>query len=187
LAGLLCAVLAWWPQWALSRYSELSAQEPARAEAWKLKSLRIAPEDASVWEDLARARLKRRESLGGAGSGALAALSEAARLSPKNALYRLIRGELLLGRGDPGGAAVEAASAAALEPASPQARLLLAQALYDMGRFREAHASLDEALRLREAAKRLPAGGTYDKLVLGMDEGRLEALSRLLRAFPTPG
>ena len=180
-AGCLLAALAWWPQWAVGRYSAKALEAPAQGEAWMLQALRIAPRDPSLWEDLCRVRLK-----SGRPQDALEAMSEAVRLSPTNALYRLVKGDILLGAGRWRAAAEEGAAAAALEPASPQARLILAQAFLGLGRPERARAALQEARSLRGAAGAPSPGAGYDGLVLGLDEGRLESLDRALDAVPAP-
>lgn len=174
-AGCLLSALAWWPRWAVSRCTARLLEAPEEAQTCALKALRIAPEDPSLWENLARIRM--RTGL----PGAPEALAEASRLSPTNALYRLIRADLLLERGDHEAASLEAAQAAALEPRSPQARLLLAKALFRLGRSDAARAALGEAGRLRGRVKGLAMSGAYDALVLGLDARGAQALSRALK------
>ena len=98
-------------------------------------------------------------------AASLASMQEASRLSPSNAVYRLALSELRGVRGDWPAAAAQARAAGELEPSSPQARLLLAEAFCRLGRAGEARAAQDEALRLAQGA---PSPETaYDRFVLG--------------------
>ncbi|MFA6031254.1 MAG: O-antigen ligase family protein [Elusimicrobiota bacterium] len=173
-AGALLAVVSPWTAWTLRGLS--LRDDSASIE----KALGLAPADDALWEALARARLRE----GGRNVGPALAMAE--RLSPTNALRPMLRSELRRAEGDWRGMAEAAARAWKLEPASPHARLQMAEAAARLGATEAAGPLLAQArwLRAREEERRRLAGGPpdgYNGFVLSIDPTRFDEVSSLLR------
>ncbi|MFH1724279.1 MAG: O-antigen ligase family protein [Elusimicrobiota bacterium] len=179
MAGLALAAVSWWPGWAVRawRSRAFEATEPAGIR-WMERALRLMPEDPELWADLARLHLRRRPP---DWRGALAALSEAERRDPTQALNPLMAAEILSmeRRWD----AVRALSerALALEPACPQARLLRAEALYHLGRKSEAAREFELFEAFGAQALRQQDVMEYGRLVLRYDDARRRKVRELFR------
>ncbi|TBR24380.1 hypothetical protein EPO15_04180, partial [bacterium] len=163
--GLALAAAAWGPGWAVATWRR-HAPEAA---------LRVAPEDDSLWQGLARERLAR-----GDARGALAALARAAELAPSDVAPRVMAGEVLRSAGAWREARAVAEEALALEPACGQAYLLKAEAELRLGLAEDARRTL--AALEGSKAKPLEAMGEHrDRLIQGYDAGRLADLKSSLR------
>lgn len=108
--------------------------------------LKHRPDDASGWTRLGLALLANRDS-----GEAIATLTEAVRLDPRNAQARRLLAQGLVDRGNPREAGVHAAQAVALAPEDPNAHDLLGVALAMQGRLEEAAMHFERAVQIDPA------------------------------------
>ncbi len=182
--GLMLAALAWWPDWAVKSWRQRAWKAAGAQSVERLESaLRVSPDDSGLWEDLARAQMRRRPP---AAREALRALSEAERRNPTNAFYPVMTAEILRGS-----AAIEgrwdailalAERALILEPRFHQARLLAAEALVHLGRSREAARKLARGAPWRDIRPPKAANPGYDTLIYHFDAARHDKVNALIRS-----
>ncbi len=155
----------------------------ADASAIFLRALQIRPDSAAAWQDVgasydrqnlhepaieayrravelapnlgdAQARLGELYAMYGRAEEASDCFERAADVMPDTTRACLLRADALLLRGDVSGAERSARGAVAREPASHPAHATLAGLLYAQGRFEQAAASFEAALRLDPKASR---------------------------------
>jgi tetratricopeptide (TPR) repeat protein len=187
LCGLLLTCAAWWPDWALKRLraKAYQAQGP-ESLTWIHKALNLASQDASLWADLARLHLRQSPP---ELDLALKALSKASQLNPRNAIYILLRAEILRSQGLWPKVLHLAELALYLEPGCFQARLLRMEALYRIGRRSEALRELDQMKTLVAAPTKSETSSSpknYDAFILYKDIARYEEVQALLKTNSQP-
>ena len=171
LAGLAAAALAWWPDWAARSWRTRAATAPpAESLAPVRAALRLHPGDPDLWDDLARAHLRREPP---DVESALAAFARADELDPMDPLHGAMAAELLRAKGSWRAVLELSRRCLDLEPGFLQARLLAAEALLGSDRPAEAARELELFDRSPDSA---PPGDTYARLILYKDLARREAL-----------
>jgi O-antigen ligase len=135
------------------------------------------PAEPSTLEARARAEISQ-----GKPAEAAATLAAAEKLNPTNALYPVMRAELMRVAGDWPAAESLAARGLELEPNFAQARLILAEAAARRGDTAAARAHLGKVSRI-DASNTAEFTG-YDRMVLHFDEGRHALIRKLIQSAP---
>lgn len=171
--GLALSSLAWLPDWAVRRWRERAFEAGGdESMTWMSKALALAPKDSELWADMARLRIRGRDT-----PRALDALARAESYDPTNPIFPVMAAELM--RLDGRWPAVEslARRGLELEPSFLHARLLNVEALLRLGKTREAAAEFEWLSRAPA-----PGGPGYDGTISSLDPGRLEAVRAMLRS-----
>jgi len=183
--GLVFAAASWAPE-RLSAFYERNgfmATDPRRRVEFAWRAMRVFPAEPGLREGLARAWLAAQPPNP---EQALRELERASALSPFNAIYLVMRAEILRQNGQWEQIQALAERAEALEPNCLQARLLRAEALIRARRRPEAIAELAEVRKRREKLKSVdfyvPDRSRYtgfDLTIGAFDAGRFAAIERL--------
>ncbi len=174
---------------ALSRAATLSPPLFANASESLERTIRLEPEDRSAWALLASLYRRAAVDFPGAGPGAWAAAGRyhdaAIARAPLDARLRLDRATFLLGSGRAEEALADCEEAIRLEPRSPMARHLRAEALAALGRGREAAAALEDLDRVAGLMKGYEALNGYERSLLRLNQPRVNLLrSRVAELLP---
>ena len=168
--GLALALSAWVPSW-------LAGRVPPE------QAVRIFPAEAALREDLARAAMTAAPP---DPARALQELELASSLSPTNALYPVMRAELLRRAGDWGQVLALSELALVLEPSFLQARLLRAESLARLGRRGPAREELERARRGRdwveEQRKLGRVGVGYEGMLAAFDPARFALVRNVIES-----
>ncbi|MBI4676849.1 MAG: O-antigen ligase family protein [Elusimicrobia bacterium] len=178
-AGLALALTAWIP----ARLGEIlkartwSDPDSGRRIAAARAAVSLAPANDHLRSVLARAYMRASPPRPEA---ALREFKAASTLNPFNALHHAMAAEVHLRSGRPGPALAPLGEAVRLEPNFHNARLLLAEVLYRMGRTAPAREELSRLDERVESAKAFELHGGYDEIVVSLDERRRAALAEAL-------
>lgn len=177
--GLILAAAAWIPNWAVVHFEGLAYRSSGKTSVhWMRRALALAPGDAGLWEGLARLNLRQSPPNTDA---ALQALFEASRCDPTNALYPLMRAEVLRSQGKWERVPFYCERALSLEPGFVAARLARAQALCRLGNRNEASDELKRARSLwNPSASTNPPRG-YMQMIPYFDVSKYKEVSESVK------